>query len=158
MNKKYSFRYVNEDSIEEDLFCAICQTPFCEPVVEPSCGSMFCRGCIVEWLNAGLSHTCPTCRADVPIVTPPPRMVTNKLDALLVVCPGCNVQLERKALAGHMASCVPPPMRPPSASSSSGFLSSCVFIVVASLHTLFMPCHCILIYFFVCGCVQRQPS
>lgn len=46
-------------SLEEELTCSICLSPFCCPVTIP-CGHNFCQSCILEtWID---SYSCPQCR------------------------------------------------------------------------------------------------
>lgn len=95
---------VNNGSMEglhSDYECCICFAPAFEPVQHESCGQMYCQKC-VEPLNA-----CPTCRA-APLVTKPVtlKIVLNKLNALLVVCPSCNSSnVLRREFAQHIAAC-----------------------------------------------------
>lgn len=60
MGDYIEFEYENEDSIDINLKCGICNDPFIDPV-ETLCHHSFCFRCLNQWFeNSKL--TCPTCR------------------------------------------------------------------------------------------------
>ena len=85
------FEYMNMDSIDEELRCAICTRPFDLPVYSSQCGHTFCQECIQKWLKN--SSSCPTCRHPVtmndciPVKT---RVVLNQLSRLRMKCNLCE--------------------------------------------------------------------
>ena len=66
-----SYRYLNEDAIDDELRCVICNDPFQSPV-----------NCIDRWYRQQTS--CPFCREKgylfVPVIT---RILLNQLNRLL---------------------------------------------------------------------------
>ncbi|ELR11549.1 zinc finger, C3HC4 type (RING finger) domain containing protein [Acanthamoeba castellanii str. Neff] len=119
---KQVFVYEN-DNVDSDFVCSICQEPLVDPVVEPECRQMFCRECLGAWLMK--SSSCPQCRQPTALarVMLPPRFVTARLDDLRVVCPSCGCSYARKSLHEHVAAC-PACMQPPLHFISGHFLSS----------------------------------
>jgi hypothetical protein len=85
------FEYMNIDSIDEELRCAICTRPFHLPVYSSQCGHTFCQSCIEKWLKN--SSSCPTCRHEVTITDYTPvktRIVLNQLSRLRMKCNSCE--------------------------------------------------------------------
>jgi hypothetical protein len=84
------YEYLNENSIDAELKCALCMSPFQSPT-SGACGHTFCQGCVQGWVAR--QSTCPTCRIRTstedfrPIST---RIVINLLDRLLVRCKRCD--------------------------------------------------------------------
>ncbi|CAF1686895.1 unnamed protein product, partial [Adineta ricciae] len=71
--------YVNEDQIDSELKCSICQQAFVRPKIGTKCGHTFCQECIDNWFKQ--NSTCPSCRertAFQPLTT---RIVLNQLDS-----------------------------------------------------------------------------
>ncbi|KAN0045400.1 hypothetical protein ACTA71_005778 [Dictyostelium dimigraforme] len=85
------FIYKEPIEIEKDLECPICYLPLFEPVVEPNCGTMFCKKCLNGYFNTGKSN-CPSCQLiiDINKLSNPPKIITNKLDELLIYCVQCK--------------------------------------------------------------------
>ena len=93
--------YVNEDTIDAELKCSVCQLPFQNPMSGAICGHTFCRTCISSWYNQNSS--CPTCRRKTSFETLTTRIVLSQLDRLLVRCPHCNENnIQRCDLTGHV--------------------------------------------------------
>ncbi|XP_064180303.1 E3 ubiquitin/ISG15 ligase TRIM25 isoform X17 [Anguilla rostrata] len=71
-------------SLEEELTCSICLSPFESPVTTP-CGHNFCRGCLdLTWRDSeqtGLGFNCPQCRSH--FVTKPELRKNTVLDAVV---------------------------------------------------------------------------
>ena len=131
--KQEHFQYVNDPPVEEEYLCEICHDPLLNPVFERNCNQMFCRGCLTNWLAN--SSTCPHCRSRTSkslslfiflyslfvfifhslylfeqtetdeVIGSVPRIVTNKLNSLLVFCPVCRAQFERSTLSSHIPKC-----------------------------------------------------
>ena len=93
--------YENEDMIDLELKCSICQLPFQCPMSGTVCGHTFCQRCISSWYNQNSS--CPTCRRKTSFETLTTRIVLSQLDRLLVRCPYCNENnIQRCDLTGHV--------------------------------------------------------
>jgi len=60
MANNINYEYENEESIDNNLKCAICNEPFIDPV-ETICHHLFCCQCLNRWIDNDKS-TCPTCR------------------------------------------------------------------------------------------------
>ena len=100
------YEYLNENSIDGELKCALCMLPFQSPV-SGECGHTFCADCLNPWLAR--QSTCPTCRLPIasgsfhPIST---RIVLNQLDRLLLRCRRCNQSnIQRSDLNEHEKRC-----------------------------------------------------
>ena len=88
---KATFEYLDVDSIDEELKCAICIQSFLSPVCDSQCGHTFCQQCIKKWLKS--SSTCPTCRQGVNLTNYTPvttRAILNQLSRLRVKCTLCQ--------------------------------------------------------------------
>ncbi|CAF3594615.1 unnamed protein product [Rotaria socialis] len=87
------YEYIDRESIDSDLICKICRSPFIDPIVV-QCGDTYCRLCIENDMGNG-SH-CPSqsCNQLLSIghltPNPPPRLVVSMLDKLKVRCQLCN--------------------------------------------------------------------
>lgn len=97
--------FVEDEPVEQDLVCPICKNPLLDPVLEPNCEQLLCRRCLTQCLEG--SPLCPLCQGttSLELVGRPPRFVTAKLNAILVVCPLCAGHVERGYLAQHKAQC-----------------------------------------------------
>jgi len=86
---------------KEGLQCAVCLEPLREPVTHNSCGQMYCSACVSELTN------CPQCRGLLKdkIGRNIPRVITNKLNELKVVCSICSKVVERSELRAHIRLC-----------------------------------------------------
>ena len=51
------------EKVASDAACSVCLEPANSACRLPGCGHVFCRGCIVSWLDR--SATCPNCRVAV---------------------------------------------------------------------------------------------
>jgi hypothetical protein len=60
MSNTHYYEYENEESIDMNLKCVICNEPFIDPV-ETECHHLFCCKCLNRWIENDKS-TCPTCR------------------------------------------------------------------------------------------------
>jgi hypothetical protein len=85
-----NFEYEEEDSIDPQLICNICQGPFNDPCCIP-CGETYCRECICRWIQQQTSF-CPHCRRPISIkdLDKVPRQLQNMLDRLRVKCLACG--------------------------------------------------------------------
>ena len=82
------YTYVNEDQIDSELKCIICQQPFVKPLVGKGCGHTFCSICIQNWLRQNSS--CPSCRKKTSFESVTTRVVLSQLDHLHVRCFHCQ--------------------------------------------------------------------
>ncbi|CAB4383000.1 uncharacterized protein OCT59_021650 [Rhizophagus irregularis] len=98
------FKYVDPDSVNEDLFCSICHDVFDTVKRIRRCKHEFCYACILQALAQNKS--CPICRAnctenDLQSST----RVQNDLEQLLVYCnlsPDCDWKGTRQDLRFHL--------------------------------------------------------
>ncbi|UJR18325.1 hypothetical protein I4U23_005227 [Adineta vaga] len=101
VNTNADYVYINEDQIDSELKCIICQQPFVKPMIGTKCGHTFCQECIQNWYSGNSS--CPSCRQKTsfqPLMT---RIVLNQLDRLLVRCSYCNKNdIERGNFHDHI--------------------------------------------------------
>ena len=90
MTSNCKFEYANESSIDPELICIICKSPYQDPRCTP-CDHTFCAECIIAWITHN-NASCPTCRQIFPIsrLTQANRTVRNMLDRLLVKCARCD--------------------------------------------------------------------
>jgi hypothetical protein len=98
-----SYTYVNEDQIDIELICVICNEPFQSPVNCIKCGHTFCQRCIDTWTKQKLS--CPSCQQMgnqfPPVIT---RVVLNQLDRLFVQCSLCQqANIQRSNFNYHIS-------------------------------------------------------
>ncbi|KYQ99739.1 hypothetical protein DLAC_03679 [Tieghemostelium lacteum] len=105
------FTYEDEDSISDELQCAICYSPFIDPVEHSSdnssCNQIFCYSCVRK------QDKCPTCRIVVGQnkwirlqKTPTSlKFIYNPLAELKVICSVCKQSTTRKELKSHVTSC-----------------------------------------------------
>ncbi|CAF1336502.1 unnamed protein product [Rotaria magnacalcarata] len=88
-NSTLYYTYVNEDQIDVELLCIICNEPYQSPVNCLRCGQTLCERCYYTWEKQHL--TCPFCRQAgslyVPVIT---RIVLNQLNRLNVQCILCQ--------------------------------------------------------------------
>ena len=103
-----TFVYMNEESIDPELICSICQTPFNDPCCT-SCDETYCRKCITYWIQTG-NRSCPHCRQTLSIDTlrQVPRPLKSMLDQLQVKCMVCEqTELERGNFDDHIQKLCP---------------------------------------------------
>ncbi|CAF3039641.1 unnamed protein product [Rotaria socialis] len=101
------FKYVNEDQIDIELKCTICDEPFEAPMNCATCGNTYCKSCILKWLEKQAS--CPSCRqtgaAFQPVIS---RVVRNQLNRLLVQCALCKYTgIQRSNFNDHISGTCP---------------------------------------------------
>ncbi|EOO00004.1 putative ubiquitin fusion degradation protein [Phaeoacremonium minimum UCRPA7] len=76
-------------TVDENLLCPICKTPFLNPHTTKACGHTFCKDCLGHALE--LRSACPICRTNFSqrhtVEVPCPRIVHAQLDKLEVKCP-----------------------------------------------------------------------
>ena len=97
--------YVNEDTIDSNLICSICQKPFRDPVSTP-CDHTYGRTCITQWLTRSENSSCPMC-VQKPLttknLTQASRPIRNMLDKLRVQCILCGqADIERSNFVDHI--------------------------------------------------------
>ncbi|UZJ52510.1 hypothetical protein CBS101457_001830 [Exobasidium rhododendri] len=104
-----------DTTISEWLKCAICLSPFVEPVQGSTCEHIFCKECISLHLSSASSTeydlssegNCPTCRSPMSVqrLRPCALLIRNMVDSLLVKCPherrGCPHVCERSLVDLH---------------------------------------------------------
>ncbi len=103
-----TFEYMNKTSIDPELICNICESPFNDPCCT-SCDETFCRKCIMQWIQKGNS-SCPHCRRSLSInnLRQVPRPLQNMLDRLPVKCLICRqTKLERGNFDDHIQKVCP---------------------------------------------------
>lgn len=97
--------YVDEDSIDPNFMCGVCQKPFIDPVSTP-CDHTYCRECITRWLTENTNHSCPTCLQQPILIknlTPTSRILRNMLDQIRVRCTLCEqTGLQRGQYPDHI--------------------------------------------------------
>lgn len=106
---KREFEYTDEESIEDDLICSICQEPYIDPVKITECCHVFCRSGIYQVLKN--QSACPLCRFEpicysgLILVEP---SIVQRLDQLFVKCSRCNQSnIRRQQFNEHMKSVCP---------------------------------------------------
>ena len=102
-----TYTYVDEEKIDIELKCTICDEPFQLPVNCLECGNTFCQACIRSWTARQTS--CPSCRKIDskfgPVVC---RVVLNQLNRLIVRCTLCDQRdIQRSNLKDHQAATCP---------------------------------------------------
>ena len=98
-----SYTYINDDQIDIELRCTICDEPFQSPVNCTNCGNTFCQVCIIKWMQRQLS--CPSCRQMgnnfLPVIS---RVILNQLNRLLVQCSLCQERnIQRTNFNDHIS-------------------------------------------------------
>lgn len=98
-----SYTYIDDDQIDSELRCPICNDPFRSPVNCIQCGHTFCEECIQQWYQQQTS--CPVCRERgylfVPVIT---RVLLNQLNRLLVQCILCEQRnIQRCYFVDHLS-------------------------------------------------------
>lgn len=106
-NLSIEYTYTNEDAIDMELKCSICNDPFLSPVNCVECGQTFCDRCIRLWSIHDSS--CPLCRRMKTIFLPViSRVVHNQLDRLPVRCSLCQEEnIERSNFRAHLTIACP---------------------------------------------------
>jgi hypothetical protein len=98
---------MNEDAIDDELKCAICQQPFREPVSSTRCHHTFCRECIIAGINR--EKRCPLCRiySDHAYYQPVrSHPLLNQLNRLLVRCNACQqINIQSGNFQDHARNC-----------------------------------------------------
>jgi hypothetical protein len=98
------FKYIDPDSINEDLFCSICHDVFDTVKRIRRCKHEFCYVCIVQALAQNKS--CPICRANCTENDLQSSIkVQSNLELLSVYCnfsPDCNWKGTRQDLKFHL--------------------------------------------------------
>ncbi|KAI8885947.1 hypothetical protein K501DRAFT_244889 [Backusella circina FSU 941] len=98
-----TLRYV--DTINDNLVCCICRTPFIDPVVS-NCGHTFCKDCIHQALEN--SCVCPIDRSTLAVndFQTAVKIIHNMVNELMVYCPrqGCPYTGQRQYIGSHVTS------------------------------------------------------
>lgn len=109
MISSINYEYIDEASIDPELICSICNSPFVDPLYTP-CDHTFCRKCITECFNAG-NIKCPMCRQRLASISHLPRAnltVRNMLNRIPVKCILCeNMELRRGDFDEHITNVCP---------------------------------------------------
>jgi hypothetical protein len=100
------YEYINEESINDRLKCAVCTRPFVNPVLTKCKDKKhtFCLECIEDWLKR--DRSCPICREqlnneDLTYITDGP--IIDLLDELKIRCKLCQqTGLERGNFSDHI--------------------------------------------------------
>ena len=98
-------RFVDVDT---QLVCCICANVFEDPTESP-CRHVFCRECILRWLQEG--NTCPICRSPLRLrdMKPSLPLLKNIIGKLRIRCnyleQGCTTIVDYKQLGNHIRSC-----------------------------------------------------
>eukprot|EP01103_Thecamoeba_quadrilineata_P019352 TRINITY_DN7797_c0_g1_i1.p1 TRINITY_DN7797_c0_g1~~TRINITY_DN7797_c0_g1_i1.p1 ORF type:complete len:265 (-),score=19.20 TRINITY_DN7797_c0_g1_i1:120-914(-) len=92
------FRFLNDDGIDPELICSICQQPFNDPSRSVNCGHSFCRSCIDHW--ATVKRTCPLDNIQLNQMQFD-RLAFNLVDKLQVQCLLCDWQGTRADIRLH---------------------------------------------------------
>ncbi|CZR52029.1 uncharacterized protein PAC_01906 [Phialocephala subalpina] len=116
-------------TVDENLICSICRTPFFNPVITDCC-HIFCHSCLHQALKHG-SSSCPIDRTILEIVNEDyckaPTVIRNQVDALKAECPACSAAIERSVLQIHLAQhCPEARMACPGKNTSKG----CAFLML----------------------------
>ena len=90
------YEYSYETTIDRELICNICMTPFTDPVCCTSCGETLCRKCIA-YLIEMRKDSCPNCRQKIMITrlnnaSRPLQSMLDQLDVKCTVCGQTNIQ------------------------------------------------------------------
>jgi hypothetical protein len=102
-----TYVYINEDQIDIELKCTICDEPFQSPMNCNSCGNTYCQECIMTWMAQ--QSSCPSCRQIgnhfFPVIS---RVVLNQLNRLLVQCTLCQqTDIQRSNFKDHISCTCP---------------------------------------------------
>ena len=102
-----NYRYINEEQIDTELKCTICDEPFQAPMNCNLCGNTYCQLCISKWMQIQLS--CPSCRQTEvrfePVIS---RAIVNQLNRLLVQCQLClETDIQRSNFTDHLSCTCP---------------------------------------------------
>ncbi|KDQ21295.1 hypothetical protein BOTBODRAFT_122986 [Botryobasidium botryosum FD-172 SS1] len=104
----YDDVYSYVESVNSNLICCICRTPFVEPTSAKTCSHTFCLRCIYQALE--ITSQCPVDRSPLTAddLQPAGSIVRNLVDELMVECPckpsGCTHTCQRQHLASHLKS------------------------------------------------------
>ena len=89
------------DKVDPNLICSVCREVFENPV-RTTCGHVFCRQCVSEWLSFG-NDNCPECRKalkeeDVSA----DRLIASLIGNLVVHCPNGKEQKQKQQMEENM--------------------------------------------------------
>ena len=108
MVDRSNYVYMDENSIDEEFKCLICDEPFEKAMCTP-CDHTFCQSCIQQWLekSTDTNRSCPTCRHPLSLdnqLKPASRIISNRIDRYLVKCLNCGLErIPRGSFADHLA-------------------------------------------------------
>ncbi|CAF1214148.1 unnamed protein product [Rotaria magnacalcarata] len=108
MLNSLQYEYVNEELIDNEFICIICNKPLDDPRCTP-CDHIFCGKCITEWIQRK-NHSCPTCRQPLrhQELTQANRIVRNIVGKFRVKCMACvKIDLERSDFERHLSTVCP---------------------------------------------------
>ncbi|KAL7411276.1 hypothetical protein BDY24DRAFT_143448 [Mrakia frigida] len=97
-----AYDYHQLDSINQNLICCLCHSPFINPAQTP-CSHVFCSSCITQAISH--SPTCPVDRRDLTLadLKEAPVVIRNMVDELLVKC-SCSELVQRQDFVSHKKS------------------------------------------------------
>ena len=101
------YEYIDEDTIDDGLKCAICSQPFQSPV-NADCTHTFCLSCINTWIQ--MNASCPICRRALRtqdmLTGVPSQSLLDQLDGLRVRCLKCKkTEIRRADFEAHLKRC-----------------------------------------------------
>jgi len=104
---KAMYEYMDIASVDAELICKICHSPFTEPQYTP-CEETFCLECITKWIET--QNSCYTCQESLSVnaLTQANRTIRNMLDRIRVKCIACEqTELRRGTFADHVEKVCP---------------------------------------------------
>jgi len=106
LKREFSCTVVPDQPDLDSFTCPICLDIMNNPVVHPSCGNMFCEGCVKKLTS------CPLCRGSVDgsnAFCSVPRLIVHKLSEIKVTCDQCHTEMNRESFyKNHKESCTIP--------------------------------------------------
>ncbi|CAD8123432.1 unnamed protein product [Paramecium sonneborni] len=96
---------VDPTSINQNLFCLICQELVVDPKECSQCQNLFCSECITSWLQRG--KTCPYNCSNQMQLKNPHRIVREAISQIQIRCQnqGCDEKMLLQNLDSHLLQC-----------------------------------------------------